>query len=47
MCMILYVHFEVVLLMLTCVTPNSCSSIKDITRDHVSVIGANGLLCKL
>ncbi|KAF3002755.1 Hydroxyacid oxidase 1 [Neopestalotiopsis sp. 37M] len=24
-----------------------CSSIKDITRDHVSVIGANGLLCKL
>ncbi|KAI0151429.1 FMN-dependent dehydrogenase [Pestalotiopsis sp. NC0098] len=24
-----------------------CASIKDITRDHVSVIGANGLLCKL
>ncbi|KAL2205989.1 FMN-dependent dehydrogenase [Sarocladium strictum] len=26
---------------------SGCASVRDITREHVSVIGANGLLCKL
>ncbi|KAI1375626.1 S-2-hydroxy-acid oxidase [Hypoxylon crocopeplum] len=31
----------------TAMALSGCASIKDISRDHLSVLGANGLLCKL